>query len=55
METHPKKPSEVIIPVLEHVKLHFGTCRISVWKIIIKIAMRQPALRDTGASCNIIH
>ena len=29
------KSSEVIIPVLEHIKLHFGTGRVSVLEIMI--------------------
>ena len=32
MKTHQDKSSEVIIPVLRHVKLHFGTGRVSVLK-----------------------
>ncbi len=36
LETHQEKSSEVIIPVLEHAKLHFGTCRDSVREIMIK-------------------
>ena len=44
METHQEKSSEVIIPVLEHGKLHFGSGRVSVLKIMIKIAI------STGAS-----
>ena len=35
LETHQEKSSEVIIPVLEHAKLHFGTGRDSVREIII--------------------
>ena len=33
------KSSEVCIPFLQHVKLHFGSGRVSVLKIIIKIAI----------------
>ena len=36
METHQEKSSEVIIPILQNVKLHFGTVRISVLKSMIK-------------------
>ncbi len=36
LETHQYKSSEVIIPVLEHAKLHFGTGRDSVREIMIK-------------------
>ena len=36
LETHPEKSSEVIIPVLEHAKLHVGTGRDSVREIMIK-------------------
>ena len=36
LETHQEKSSEVIIPVLEHAKLHFGTGRDSVREIMIK-------------------
>ena len=36
LETHQVKSSEVIIPVLEHAKLHFGTGRDSVREIVIK-------------------
>ena len=41
METHQQKSSEVIINVLEHAKLHFGSGRVSVLKIMIKIAISQ--------------
>ena len=33
---HQEKSSEVIFPVLEHAKLHFGTGRDSVREIMIK-------------------
>ena len=36
LETHQEKSSEVIIPVLEHAKLHVGTGRDSVREIMIK-------------------
>ena len=39
METHLQKSSEVIIPVLEHGRLHFGSGRFSVLKFMIKIAI----------------
>ncbi len=39
METHQQKSSEAIIPVLEHGQLHFGSGRVSVLKIMIKIAI----------------
>ncbi len=35
-EKHHEKSSEVCIPVLQHVKLHFGSGRVSVLKIMIK-------------------
>ena len=35
----PIQSSEVIIPVLEHSKLHLGSDRVSVLKIMIKIAI----------------
>ena len=38
---HQEKSSEVIIPVLEHGKLHVGRGRFSVLKIMIKIAISQ--------------
>ena len=37
---HQEKSFEVIIPVLEHGKLHFGSGRLSVLNIMIKIAIR---------------
>ena len=39
LETHHEKSSEVFIPVLQHVKLHFGSGSVSVLKIMIKIAI----------------
>ena len=39
METHQRKSSEVIIPVLEHDQLHFGSARVSVLNIMITIAI----------------
>ena len=36
LETHQEKSPEVIIPVLEFVSLHIGTCRVAVLKIMIK-------------------
>ena len=39
LETHHEKSSEVFIPVLQHVKLHFGSGRISVLTIMIQIAI----------------
>ena len=36
LETHQWKSSEVIIPVLEHAKLHFDTGRDSVRIFMIK-------------------
>ena len=39
LETHHEKSSEVFISVLQHVKLHFGSGRISVLTIMIKIAI----------------
>ena len=43
METHQEKSFEVIIPLLEHSKLHFGSGRVSVLKIMIKIAISPGA------------
>ena len=39
METHHQNRSEVIFPVLEHVKLDFGTGRVYVCHIMINIAI----------------
>ena len=39
METHQQKSSEVIIPVLEHGQLHFGSGRVSELNIMIIIAI----------------
>ena len=39
LETHREKSSEVLIPVLQHVKLHFDSGRGSALKIMIKIAI----------------
>ena len=39
LETHHEKSSEIFIPVLEHGRLHLGSCRASVLKILIKIAI----------------
>ncbi len=41
LETHHEKSSEVIIPVLEHVKLHIGSGRVSVFKLMIKNAINH--------------
>ena len=43
LETRQEKSSEVIIPVLEHGKLHVVGCRVSVLKIMIKIAISPRA------------
>ena len=43
LETRQEKSSEVIIPVLEHGKLHFGSGRVSVLNIMIKIAISPGA------------
>ena len=43
LETHQEKSSEVIIPVLEHGKLHFGSARVSVLNIMIKVAISPGA------------
>ncbi len=43
LETRQEKSSEVIIPVLEHDKLHFGSGRVSVLNIMIKIAISPGA------------
>ncbi len=39
LETRQEKSSEVIFPVLEHGKLHFGSGRNSVLNIMIEIAI----------------
>ena len=39
MEMQQQKSSQVIIPVLEHVKLHFGSGRVSELNIMITIAV----------------
>ena len=36
---HQEKSSEVIVLVLDHGKLHFGSGRVSVLKIMIKIVI----------------
>ena len=41
METHQQKSSGVIIRILEHGILPFGSGRVSVLKIMIKIAIRH--------------
>ncbi len=43
LEMRQEKSSEVIIPVLEHGKLHFGSGRVSVLNIMIKIAISPGA------------
>ena len=43
MEMHQEKSFEVIIPVLEHGKLHFSSGCVSVLKIMIKIAISPGA------------
>ena len=43
LETRQEKSSEVIIPVLEHVNLHFGSGRVSVLNIMIEIAISPGA------------
>ena len=43
METHKQKSSEVIIPVLEHGQLHFGSGRVSELNIMITIAISPRA------------
>ena len=43
LETRQEKSFEVIIPVLEHDKLHFGSGRVSVLNIMIKIAISPGA------------
>ena len=40
METHQQKSSEVIIPLLEHGQLHFGSGRVSELNIIITLHHR---------------
>ena len=42
MKTHQEQSSELIIPVLEHGTLHFGS-GVSVLKIMIKIAISHRA------------
>ena len=39
MEMHQKKSSKVIIPVLEHGSLHFGSGCVSYLNIMITIAI----------------
>ena len=41
METHQQKSYEVIIPLLEHGQLHFGSGRVSELNIMITIAISQ--------------
>ena len=43
-ETHQEKSSELIIPVLQHVMLKFCTGRVSVLRIMIKIAITPRGL-----------
>ena len=43
METNQQKSSEVIVPVLEHGKLHFGSGRDSELNNMIKIAINPRA------------
>ena len=43
METYQKKSSEVIVPLLEHGKLHFGSGRDSELNNMIKIAINPGA------------
>ena len=43
LETRQEKSFEVSIPVLEHDKLHFGSGRVSVLNIMIKIAFSPRA------------
>ena len=47
LETRQEKSSEVSIPVLEHGKLHFGSGRVSVLNIMIKIAISPGASLGT--------
>ncbi len=41
LETHQEKSSEVIIPVLERSKLHFGSGRVSVLKLWLQSQLAQ--------------
>ncbi len=43
LETRQEKSSEVIIPVLEHGQLHFGSGRVSELNIAITIAISPRA------------
>ena len=43
LETRKEKSSEVIIPVLEHGQLHFGSGRVSELNIMIPIAISPGA------------
>ena len=43
METRQEKSFEVIIRVLDHDKLHFGSGHVSVLTIMIKIAISPVA------------
>ena len=45
LERHHEKSSEVFIPVLQHGRLHLGSCRASVLKILIKIAISHGRIR----------
>ena len=42
-KTHQQKSSEVIVPVLEHGQLHFGSGRVSELNILITIAISPRA------------
>ena len=43
IEMHQQKSSKVIIPVLEHGQLHFGSGRVSELNIIITIGISPRA------------
>ena len=50
MKTHQEKSSEVIIPLLEHGKLRFGTGRVSMLNIMIHPttdSITIPAMENT--------
>ena len=39
LQTHHENSSEVLNPVLQHVKLHFDNGRVSVLKLMIKLVI----------------
>ena len=51
METDQQKSSEVIIPVLEHCRLHFGSGRVSDLNIMITIGISPRASIGPTKTC----